>query len=51
MRRKFLGIAMASVMGLSALTGCATTTVEEAGEAESTEAKTEEGSGAETDVG
>ena len=42
MRRKFLGIAMASVMGLSALTGCATTTVEEAGEAESTETKTEE---------
>ena len=45
MRRKFFGIAMAAVMGLSTVTGCATTTVEEAGEAEciaEPEAKTEE---------
>ena len=46
MRRKFLGIAMATVMGLSTITGCATTTVEEAGEAEApAESKTEEAAG------
>ncbi len=34
MKKKFMGMAMATVMGISTLTGCATTTVEEAGEAE-----------------
>lgn len=43
MRKRFLGIAMASVMGLSTVAGCATTTVEEAGEATAdTEVATEE---------
>jgi len=43
MRKRFLGIAMASIMGLSTVAGCATTTVEEAGEATAdTEVATEE---------
>ncbi len=43
MKKKFLGIAMASILGLSTVAGCATTTVEEAGEAEAdTQAATEE---------
>ena len=52
MRRRFLGIAMATVMGLSALTGCATTTVEEAGEAEAPAQEENTGDTAEsTDAG
>ncbi len=51
MRKKFLGIAMASVMGLSALTGCATTTVEEAGEAEATDESADTTEAAETEEG
>ena len=52
MRKKFLGITLASVMGLSALTGCATTTVEEAGETEAadTETATEDGAEATADA-